>query len=87
MDKKTIILVIIFSALVGVTIFFISRLYQNQSSFAGNSSLSKILSTPSPTPKPTLPPVDANTNLQEEIGKLTPPDFSSDYEKLKQQAN
>lgn len=38
-----------------------------------------------PTPKPTLPPLNVNSNLEEELEKLTPKDFSEDFKKLREE--
>lgn len=63
-------------------------LYRNQASdkaltapFKGSQNLF----VPSPTPTPTPVVFDRNSNLEEEADKLTPEDFSSDFELLKKQ--
>lgn len=40
---------------------------------------------PTPTLKPTLSPLDKNSNLEEEINKLIPEDFSESFNNLKQE--
>lgn len=90
MNSKTIILVVIFSMLVGFGIFFGEKLLKNDSLVGGSSSGGNLaqkepgqILTPPPTPKPTLPPIDSNSNLKEEIKKLELPDFSQDYVEIK----
>lgn len=87
MRLKSLIIVIIVSILIGVGIFFFtnqpsSSLETPKKSFF---SLSKPVQTP--TPKPTLPPLDENSNLTEELEKTTPPDFSEDIKHLKETLN
>lgn len=46
--------------------------------------LSQITQTPSPTPRPTPSPLDSNANLSDEIDKLSPADFSSEFKILRE---
>lgn len=41
---------------------------------------------PSPSPKPTLPPIGQNSNLEDEINKLEPGGYPEDFSTLKQEA-
>lgn len=92
MDIKTIILVIILSAIVGFMIFFGVKFFSGNNIASSNfqsSSLSKssLKPTAKPTPVPTYLPLDSNSNLGDEVNKLTPPDFSNDYKQLKDAVN
>lgn len=88
MNIKTLILVIIFSILVGVVIFFFTG---NKDSAIKNivtkgqnlQNISKA-SSPTPAPKIIFPPLTRDSNLREEIDKLTPADFSEDIQNLKE---
>lgn len=84
--RKSIILVIILSILIGVIISYWDKLpfKENSSQTSLTSSLSpnsQVLLTPSPTPSPI--PIDSNTNLKETVEKNSSPDFSGDFDLLK----
>lgn len=95
MSMKAIIAVIIISILIGVLYVLFEKnfsgtptLSQVKTSSSGEkpqqtqtieqSSISSL-----PTPEPTLPPIDSNSNLLEEGTKLEMRDYSSMFEDLK----
>ena len=85
MNMKIIALVIIISILIGFGIF---KLMDNK--MPNTQQIDTNYSTniyPSQTPKPALPPIDASSNLEEEINKLTPQDFSEDYKNLRDEVS
>lgn len=91
MNMKTLVLVIIFSVLVGVTIFFVTG---NKNSAIKNivtkdQNLQNNTQQSSPTPKPkiTFPPLTKDSNLEEELEKITPEDFSESIKKLRENTN
>lgn len=45
----------------------------------------EIAATPVPTPTPTPLVIDQSSNLAEEVDKLTPQDFSEDFQMLRQE--
>ena len=95
MKMKTLVLVIIFSILIGGLIFWFS---QNFSFFsrttpswkAAISPISQITqnfqSNPTSLPSPT-PFVNSTTNLEDATKSLAPKDFSPDFQKLKNEVN
>ncbi len=85
MDIKTIILVIILSALIGVGIFAAGNILDKNSQAPVQSQTQSAPKVSLPSPKASESPINENTNLKEEIDKLNPPDFSQDYSKLKQE--
>lgn len=40
--------------------------------------------SPLPSPKPTLPPINEDSNLTKEINRLLPPDLSPDFSQLQE---
>ncbi len=83
---KQIIIVIIAGILIGVgIIIFTQRSSIKKITPQFISSNQEAISTP--TPKPTLPPLDENSNLEEETNNLTPKDFSQDFMKIREQLN
>lgn len=40
--------------------------------------------SPLPSPKPTLPPINEESNLTKEINQLLPPDLSPDFSQLQE---
>lgn len=84
MNFKIITLVIVFSVLIGFGIF---KLTNNKTVHPDQVITKQQSSNLAPTPKPTLEPIDQNSNLEEELDKLTPPDFSEDFESLKKSTN
>lgn len=91
MNTKTVLLVVIASITIGVVVFFVGQTV-SQSSFKFPPNIQQITSqstnqlfSPTPIPKPTPPPIGPDSNLEEEISKLTPPDFSADFEQLRKQ--
>lgn len=89
MNFKTLILVIIFSVLVGIVIFFLTgnknSAIQNIVTKGQNLQNISKESSPTPAPKITFPPLTKDSNLEEEIARLTPEDFSEDTKKLKEE--
>lgn len=88
--KKTIILVIFLSFLIGLTyiLFSPNNKISNAKQFIFLKSLiqSKNIS-PTPTPKPTPAPIKKDANLEEEVNKLTPKDYSEDFNTLRKEVN
>lgn len=84
MNFKIITLVIVFSVLIGLGIF---KLTNTKTVYPDQVIIRQQSSNLAPTPKPTLPPIDQNSNLEEELDKLTPPDFSENFENLKKSTN
>jgi hypothetical protein len=89
---KNLILVIVGGVVIGVGVFYGEKtlrgslgtnIVRHQENIAG----SEINSIPTPTVKPAAEPLNENTNLGEEIERLTPPDFSEDFQKLKDQVS
>lgn len=91
MNKKTVLLVIILSVLIGIGIFFVDRLLNNKEGglIKSTQSISNLVSKPSPTPtpKPTLPPITSESNLQQEVDNLIPSDYAEEFKKLKEGVN
>lgn len=82
--KKLIIILIIIFLLIG-GIFFLKGGDRNKTLLTPGLELKKKLSaTPTTTPLPKII-IDQNSNLEEELKKLTPDDFSSDLDDLKQE--
>ncbi len=90
MSIKSIIAVIVVSVLIGIGIF----------AYTGKSANTKATNTTAPreipsttetvatpTPLPSQPPIDKNTDLEAEISNQSSPDFSADYTKLKEEVN
>ena len=87
MKLKKIILIIIGAIILGVVIFLIN-LKSSNNKFLSSPNLTVIPAfSPTPTPKLTLPPIDQNSNLKEELNKLIPPDFSEDFKNLRKELN
>lgn len=96
-NLKLIIWVIIGGILIGVVIFFltkgpdknpVSKNNINEVPTKVSAESSETDSSnyyPSPTPRPTLPPLDSNSNLVEEVDKNEPRDFSKDFDELRDQ--
>lgn len=80
MNLKIIVLVILISVLIGFGIF---KLTNNKTIHPDQVITKQQSSNLAPTPKPTLEPIDQNSNLEQEIDKLTPEDFSEDFNQLK----
>jgi len=96
MSIKTVLLVIIVSALIGVAIFFGGNAIN--SSAIKNASLEKttpaltqdektIYPSEKPFPAPSYPGVDGSTDLKSALENAGVPDFSSDYQKIKEEIN
>lgn len=77
---KSLIIVTLISVLIGFGIF---KLINNKMVHPDQIVTKQESSNLAPTPKPTLPPIDQNSNLEQEIDKLTPEDFSEDFNQLK----
>lgn len=73
MNGKTICLTVILSICIGIAIFFLSNL--------PSETNPSVLSVSVPTP----PPLQEDVNLLKETKKLTPDDFSLDFDKLKEE--
>lgn len=89
MNLKTLTFVVIISVIIGATIFWLTS---NPPTTTVTSSEPKeipasIQTIPTPTPLPSQPPIDKNTNLEMEIDQQVSPDFSEDYKKLKEEVN
>lgn len=82
MNKKIISLVILFSILAGVVIF---KLTFQKPPLVKNSFSSLNQSTTTASPLPKAKPIDQNSNLKEEIKKLTPENYSKDFKKLREE--
>lgn len=88
--KKTLILVIIFSILIGGLIFVFLQVFGNKSQTTPPvvSPLTQIfapaITTPSPSPTPSI---NSSTNLENAAQNLTPKDFSPDFQNLKEEVN
>lgn len=87
MKFKTLILVSVVAVLIGFGIFFLFNKAPSENSLISPKrtffSFSK--PSPTPTPKPTLPPLDANSDLLQETEKLGAPEFSKDFNSLREQ--
>lgn len=83
-------MLIIFCLGLLVVIYYVSIQQQSKN---GISKINLIQSansvTPTVTVTPTMVPVvlDKNSNLEEEVDKLIPEDFSQDFNKLKEEVN
>jgi hypothetical protein len=89
MTIKSIIIVIIISIATGAAIYYLSTPKANN---LKNASAPKEVpittdSIASPSPLPSEPPIDKNTDLSAEIKNQVSPDFSDDYKKLKEAVN
>ncbi len=89
MNSKTIILVIILSVIVGTGIFFADKIIKRKESpliktALNFSNVNNPTPTPSSTPKPTLPPLTEKADLEEELNKLSPSDYSNEFKVLKE---
>lgn len=91
MNKKTIILVIILSILIGIGIFVVDRLLNNKGGsglIKNATTISNVISKPpAPTPKPTLLPITPESNLTVEVDTLNPSDYSEEFKKLKEEVS
>ena len=84
---KSLIIVSIIAILIGFTLF---KLTKDKMVHVDQIVTKKNIShniPQTPTPSPTLPPIDQSSNLDEEINKLTPQDFSEDFKKLKEEVS
>lgn len=82
--------VIILVAIIGFftyKIFTPSSNSNSQTPQTNTKSAAKPQPTPIPTPKPTLPPISSSTDLEAEIEKATPADFSPDYKILRDEVS
>ena len=88
MNMKSIVIVIIISIATGVAIYYLSLPKTNTLT---NSAPKEVPITTdsiaSPSPLPSEPPIDKNTDLSAEIKNQVSPDFSDDYKKLKEAVN
>ncbi len=85
MNIKSIIIVIIISIATGAAIYYLSTPKANN--LKNTSAPKEVPLTTnveaSPSPLPSEPPIDKNTDLSAEIKNQLSPDFSVDYKKLK----
>lgn len=92
-NLKLYIWVIIISIIIGIAVFFLTRGSDTVASPNAPKELPSDTSSsendpgyyPSPSSKPTPPPLDENSNLEAEVEKLDPKDYSGDFENLKKQ--
>ncbi len=89
MNLKSIIIVVIISIATGVGIYYLSTPKANNLKNASAPREVPLTTNvePSPSPLPSEPPIDKNTDLPAEIKKQVSPDFSDDYKKLKEEVN
>lgn len=95
MKIKPVIGVIVISVLVGVGIFLMTKdskevkLFSNQVLREVPKEVGEGMSDeswyPSTAPRPTLPPLNKDSNLVEETEKLEPKDYSEDFKVLRSQ--
>lgn len=84
-------IVILLSILIGIGIFLVDRRLnqannlQLPQAIQGISNIGTSQLSTTPTPKPTPPPIGPDSNLEEELDRLTPADFSAEFEHLRQQ--
>ncbi len=78
---KQIIIVVILSVVIGIGVY----LYTKESSITNPISKFTTSQTDTPTPSftPTPLPLNSTSNLEEELEKLTPRDFSEDFQNLR----
>ncbi|MBI2021598.1 hypothetical protein HYS93_01795 [Candidatus Daviesbacteria bacterium] len=86
MNIKSLTLLIAVSILIGFLIF---KLTGNKFSQVEQIVTKKIIRNQIsiPSPSPTLKPLEQNSNLDEEINKLSPADFSEDFADLRKQVS
>jgi hypothetical protein len=72
--------------MIGGLIYFLVLKTPSQESLV-NKIPSIITQTPTPKPTPSYPPITKDTDLKEEVDKLTPPEYTEDFTNLKQQIN
>ena len=84
---KSTLLVIVLAIIIGVLIVTVPKFLSQSNGIAlqTKKTATQSDSSPSPTFRPTPIPVtiDQNSNLKEEVTKLTVPDFTKDIESLK----
>lgn len=82
---KQIIFVVIAAILVGSIIFWFTRKTPQEQTTLLNQPFPKleVLTSPYPTPMPTPPAINESSNLEEELNKQTPRDFSEDFNSLR----
>lgn len=88
---KTVVIIVLVSILIGFGIFF---LYHKPESWEIKSpqnlttkTSKKPIPTTTPTPTQTPTPLNSESNLKEETENLTPRDFSTDFNSLKESTN
>ncbi len=91
MNFKKLVFIIIVAILIGFALFYGIKIFsgnkETQLIFPKITKQALPLPTPSPrfageAGKPSLPPIDQNSNLKGEIEKLTPTDYSEDFTNL-----
>lgn len=87
---KNLILVIVGGVVIGLGIFFGGQIIKGESKsnvvrHRSDFSTNNLQPETTSTPKPTFEPLNESTDLVEEINNLTPPDFSEDFQNLKNQ--
>ena len=85
--KSTVFVLVflIICVLIGIFIYITTQNKSISSPLANKIFQQKPKGEVTPSPKPTLPPLDKNSNLEEEINKLTPENFSESFNNLKQE--
>jgi uncharacterized membrane protein YraQ (UPF0718 family) len=86
MNVKTVFLTIIGAILIGIVIFFITQkfpLSQGSQTISPKNLGESEINLPTPSPKPSQPPIDKNTNLKEEMSKFDPPDYAEEFKGLR----
>ena len=84
---KTLILVIVASALIGAITFYFTEPTQFNNVVNITKPIQNNATSSTAAPKPTLPPLDSTSDLNTETIKTSPEDFSSDFQDLKNNLN
>lgn len=83
MNLKNLVLVVIGGVLIGITLVWIVKWSNSknitQSNIVRQDSREEKSEIFQSTPEPTLPPINENSNLEEEINNLTPKDYSEEF--------
>lgn len=85
MNKKIVIIIALVIILTGI--FLMVKTGNKKIISSQVSSMNEKVITPTSTPTPTPIFIDKNSDLEEEVGKLIPEDFSQDFKTLKQEAS
>ncbi|MBI2595865.1 hypothetical protein HYW46_03995 [Candidatus Daviesbacteria bacterium] len=88
MNFKKLVFIIIIAILIGFATLYGIKIFSGGDRKLQIPQIIKQPSTsPTSTPKPTLPPIDQNSNLEGEMDKITPTDYSGDFSSLHQEAS